>query len=163
MFGLRRISRTRAGAFRIRLPDPEREVLAHLVGELRQVLAAGTDQPDLRRLFPTAYHDDRERDREYQALVRDELLDRRLAALEVVETTVEADELDEAQLSAWMAAINDVRLVLGTRLDIGADPGPVDADDPEAPAVAAYEYLGFLLQEAVDALSGALPPPTRDA
>ena len=41
-----------------------------------------TDDPSVRRLFPTAYHEDPERDREYQQLVRDELLERRLAALD---------------------------------------------------------------------------------
>jgi hypothetical protein len=164
-FGLRRVSRTRSGTYRVRLPGPEREVLARLVGDLRQLLAAGAgaeDLADLARLFPPAYHEDAERDREYHALVRDELLDRRLAAIEVVESTVaDASELDEDQLCAWMAAINDLRLVLGTRLGVTADTEPVGPDHPDAPALAAYEYLGFLLHEVVEALSGGLPPPVE--
>ena len=88
----------------------------------------------MRRLFPTAYHDDAERDREYQQLVRDELLDRRLAALDIVDShRSTADELDEAQLSAWMRRVNDLRLVLGTRLDVCEDRRRLDADDPDAP------------------------------
>ena len=77
----------------------------------------------MRRLFPTAYHDDPERDREYQQLVRDELLERRLAALATVEATAAADELDEEQLTGWLTALNDLRLVLGTRLDVVRGPG----------------------------------------
>jgi hypothetical protein len=158
----RRISRTRSGSFRVRLPGPERELLVSLAEQLRTVLAVSTDDPMVRRLFPTAYHDDPERDHEYQALVRDELLDRRLATLEALEASAEAEELDEEGLSVWMAAINDLRLVLGTRLDVSNDPDRVDLDDPMAPAMAAYEYLGFLLHEVVEALTGSLPPPTQD-
>ena len=32
-------------------------------------------------------------------------------------------------------------------------------DDPDAPALAVYGYLGFLLSEVVDALTEGLPPP----
>ena len=40
-------------------------------------------------------------------------------------------------------------------------PISVAADDPDAPAYAVYEYLGFLLSEVVDALMGGLPEPTE--
>ena len=42
--------------------------------------------------------------------------------------------------------------MLGTRLDVGEELLDVDADDPDAPAYAVYEYLAFLLSEVVDAL-----------
>ena len=118
-----------------------------------------TDDPTLRRLFPTAYHDDPDRDREYQQLVRDELLERRLAALTLVEETASAEQLDEAGLTGWLTALNDLRLVLGTRLDVSEDDAEVDPDDPDAPAHVVYHYLGMLLGEVVDALEGDLPPP----
>jgi hypothetical protein len=153
----RRIERTGKGRFRVRLPAEERRLLGDLAGELRSLLSAGTDEPSVRRLFPVAYHEDVERDREYQALVRDELLDRRLVTIDVLASTADAGEVDEEELSAWMGVINDLRLVLGTRLDVDEDMEPVDVDDPEAPAVAVYEYLGFLLHEIVDALSAGLP------
>src|SRR5437588_500232 len=44
------------------------------------MLDANIDDPSLRRLFPTAYPDDAERDREYRQLVGDELVERRRAA-----------------------------------------------------------------------------------
>ena len=155
----RRIRRTRSGSYEIRLPDAERELLANLTGQLRELLVASTDDPSVRRLFPTAYNEDAERDREYQQLVRDELLERRLAALATVEGTLERDELAEPELSGWLTALNDLRLVLGTRLDVSEEPIEVDAADPQAPAYAVYEYLGYLLGEAVDALAAGLPPP----
>ena len=163
LFRRRRVERTPAGTYRLHLPEPERELLGNLVEQLRDLLMETTDDPSVRRLFPTAYNTDPERDREYQQLVRDELLERRLAALWTVEATLSADELDLEQTSAWLSALNDLRLVLGTRLDVGEELIEVDADDPDAPAYAVYEYLAFLLTEVVDALAGGLPEPTQDA
>ena len=161
LFRRRRISRTRRGTYDIQLPEPERTLLGNLVDQLRELLAESTDDPTVRRLFPTAYNEDAERDREYHQLVRDELLERRLATLATVEATLAEPELSEEQLSAWLGAINDLRLVLGTRLDVSEDLLDVDADDPDAPAYAVYEYLGFLLSEVVDALADGLPEPTQ--
>lgn len=158
LFRRRRVARTSTGSFAVRLPSPERTLLANLVDQLREVLLESTDDPSVRRLFPTAYHDDPERDREYQQLVRDELLERRLASLATIDATLAADELTEQEATAWMHGLNDLRLVLGTRLDVGEELLDIDADDPEAPAYAVYEYLGFLLTELVDALTGSLPP-----
>ncbi len=155
----RRIARTRRGTYALRLPGPERELLTGLVDQLRELLELTTDDPSVRRLFPTAYHDDRERDREYQQLVRDELLERRLAALATVEATAEAVELDADQLSGWLTALNDLRLVLGTRLDVSEDQVALDEDDPDAPAMAVYGYLSVLLSDVVDALAEDLPEP----
>ena len=159
IFRRRRVQRTRRGTYEVHLPEPERALLGSLADQLRELLAETTDDPVVRRLFPTAYHDDAERDREYQQLVRDELLERRLTALATVEGTLEASELDQEQLNAWLRGLNDLRLVLGTRLDVSEELLDVDADDPDAPAYAVYEYLGFLLSEVVDALSEGLPEP----
>jgi hypothetical protein len=153
-----RIARTGSGTYAVHLPPHERELLGHLVEQLRELLELTTDDPIVRRLFPTAYHDDAERDQEYQQLVRDELLEGRLASLAAVEASAAADELDEAELTAWLTALNDLRLVLGTRLDISEDPIEVAEDDPDAPAMAVYGYLSALLGDVVDALAQDLPP-----
>ena len=79
-----------------------------------------------------------------------------------MEATLADPELTEEQLSAWLGAVNDLRLVLGTRLDVSEEPLDIEADDPDAPAYAVYEYLGFLLSEVVDALTEGLPEPTVD-
>jgi hypothetical protein len=159
LFRRRRISRARDGSYEIQLPEPERALLGNLVEQLHELLSETTDDPTVRRLFPTAYNEDPERDREYHQLVRDELLERRLDALATVEATLAEPHLTEEQLSGWLGAINDLRLVLGTRLDVGEELLDVDADDPDAPAYAVYEYLGFLLSEVVDALAEGLPGP----
>jgi len=153
IFGTKRIKRIGAGRYRVTIPGPEQELLRTLVPQLRDLLT--TDDPSLTRLFPTAYPDDPERDAGYHALVRDELLERRFAALDALERTIDGGDVDEETLSAWMRSLNDLRLVLGTRLDVSEDdhPGEVDPDDPLAPAWAIYHYLGALQGMVVDALT----------
>ncbi len=153
------VRRTRKGDYEVRLSDQERQLLASLVPQLRTALeagtgAGGTDDPTLRRLFPAAYPADEERDREYRAMVHDDLVARRRAALDTVEASIGATRLDEQELLAWMGAVNDLRLVLGTRLDVSEETEiTVDPDDPDAPALAVYGYLGFLLEALVSAVS----------
>jgi hypothetical protein len=150
----RRVRRTAKGAYKVKLPTGERNLLAGLMTEMRDRLLADHDDDTLRRLFPPAYADDAEHQAEYKALVHDELLEKRLAAIDVVEQSVSADELDAEQLAAWMGAVNDLRLMLGTYLDVAEDMDPVDEDDPNAPAYAVYDYLTMLLSQIVDAMAG---------
>ena len=91
-------------------------------------------------------------------MMRDSLLNGRLAALAVMEDTIDADRLDEEQLQAWLGALNDMRLVLGTRLDITEDfyAGGIDRHDPRAPELALYSYLSWLQEQAVAALASSL-------
>ena len=153
----RRIKRLGPDRYRIQLPGPEQELLRSLLPQLRELLT--TDDPSLTRLFPTAYADDPERDAGYQALVRDELLEKRFASLDALERTIDGGEVDDETLSAWMRGLNDLRLVLGTRLDVSEDDEAMDVDpgDPEAAAWSIYHYLGGLLSLVIDALAGDLP------
>jgi hypothetical protein len=149
----RRVKRTRSGTFQLRLPPEERDLLRGLPDQLRELLLS--DDPSTRRLFPPAYVDDPEREEEYRRLMADDLLRRRQGALDIVEETIDADHLDEEQLTAWMGAINDLRLVLGTRLDVSEDMD-IDSladDDPLTPAFALYGYLGWLQEQIVAALA----------
>ena len=152
----RRIGRDGSGGYRLRLPAEERDVLRGLPAQLRELLQ--TSDPSLERLFPPAY-DDTEADDEYGELVRGDLLEGKLAALEVVEQTVDADRLTEEQLEAWLGALESLRLVLGTKLDVSEATyeQEVDAHDPSAPVLALYGYLSWLQEQAVEALAASLP------
>ena len=152
----RRIERDRARGYRLRLPLEERDVLRGLPAQLRELLQ--TSDPSVERLFPPAY-DDIEADDEYSELVHAELLDGKLAALEVVEQTVDADYLTGEQLEAWLGALESLRLVLGTRLDVSevTYEQELDPSDPGAPALALYSYLSWLQEQAVEALAAGLP------
>lgn len=157
---------TGEGRWTIRLSEAEHEVLGSLLTQLEALLLAegrGPVDPDsvARRLFPTAYAHDEALEADYQRLVHDDLLAGRLTAIEEVREHLLAESLDEEQLGAVLGVLNDLRLVLGTKLDVSEDMEPVDVVGPDAPAYAAFGYLGWLIEHLVDALSGALPPPER--
>ena len=160
LFARDRVRRRGEGRYQVRLRPNERVLVADLVGQLREQLLASTDDPAVRRLFPPAYPNDAERDAGYQVLTRDELLEHRLSALDVVERTLDGNELDHADLTAWMGTLNALRLVLGTRLDVEEELPDLDRADPMAPAYAVYEYLGWLLSQVIDVLGADLPPPS---
>jgi Domain of unknown function (DUF2017) len=158
-----RIERNRKGEFRLRLPAPERDALRAMPDQLRTLLTEQPDDPSLYRLFPVAYQDDPARDEEYRRLMHDELLEQHLTSLGVMQETVDADRLTEEQAVAWLSAMNDLRLVLGTRLDVSEETyeGDIDQDDPRFPQLAMYSYLGFLEEQLVAALAAALPRGDR--
>ncbi|HEX6597640.1 MAG TPA: DUF2017 family protein [Acidimicrobiales bacterium] len=151
----RRIKRSRRGGVELRLPEEEREFLRSLAPEMRELLGT-PDDPAIGRLFPPAYVDDEDHQTAYRLLAGTELMESHLAALEVLETSADAERLDEEQAHAWMRALNEVRLVLGTRLDVTEEgtERPTSRNDPRLPAFAAYDYLSQLQGELIEALSG---------
>jgi hypothetical protein len=153
-----RVQRTAGGHYRLRLPREERELLRSLLVQLRELLA--TEDPALRRLRPLAHPDDPELERRYRELVGDELDRGRMRTLSTMAETVDAQRLDEEQMAAWLHAVNDLRLVLGTRLDVteGLYEEGLPEDDPRSPSLAIYAYLGWLQEQVVEAMGEALPP-----
>ena len=148
-------SRGRGGEIELRLSRDERTLLASLAAELRAQLDGDTHDPSLRRLFPPAYDDDAD-EQAYRELAGDSLLDGRRAALELMAETVDGDRLSAEEADAWLRALNDLRLVLGTRLDVQEDTFASDLrpDDPNAPALAVYGWLSWQQEQLV----AALPP-----
>ncbi len=156
------IRATSDGRFTIDIGADESALVRRLVGELRAMLT--TDEPTdeittlLARLFPVVHPDDEEREAEYQRLMRDELVQSKLASFTIVEEALDGDgEVDEAGLLAFMQSVNSIRLVLGTMLGVTDDP---DADEvapgfAESPEYALYGYLSHLLEHAVRALGSA--------
>jgi hypothetical protein len=144
----RPVRRTRAGRFQLNLSADERQLLGSLPGQLKELLA--TEDPSLRRLFPPAYTDDPQRDAEYQRLMRDDLMQRHTAALDVMSATIDASDLDGEQLAGWLSALNDLRLVLGTQLDVSED----DVGGGGTPLHEIYRYLSYLEEMVVEALAG---------
>ena len=129
-------------------------MLVDLAGQFRAVVVDDAD-PDLRRLYPTAYPDDPERDADYSGLVHDDLVRTRIAAADTVMATAEAVSLDAVQLAAWMQVLNGLRLLLGTRLNL-SETDEFDPDADDAPTRALLSWLGFLLEEAVVAAAADL-------
>ncbi len=151
----RGIRRRRDGSYRVELPAEERDVLAALPSQLREALDAG--EPTLYRLFPPAHAADEDANEEYARLVGPGLVDGKLLALSELERTAHATRLTEDELGAWLGALESLRLVLGTQLDITEETyGGFDEDHPEAPRLALYHWLSWLQEEVVQALSGAV-------
>ncbi len=144
------------GVFRINLTEDERTTLLGFVDQLEQVLSAEHSDPRLRRLFPTAYHENPDLDEEYQGYMRDELRQSRAASIATVRDVLQSPEtLTEAQLYAFMMVLNSLRLVLGTLLGVSEDEDTddIDDDDPTFGQAQLYGYLGWLLEWTVDTLS----------
>lgn len=157
MWNERRIEPTGDGEYVLRLPEEERALLRFLPGELRSLIEEVPDDPALRRLFPPAY-DDAEDEAAYRDLMGNELAEGRNRALQVLTETATAERLTAEQAQAWLTALNDLRLVLGTRLDV-TDESLLEGlaeNDPRGPELALYAYLSWLQEQLVEALSAGL-------
>jgi hypothetical protein len=144
------------GAFRINLTDAERETMLSFVDQLEEVLTAEQGDPRLRRLYPTAYHENPELDAEYQGYMRDELSQSRASSIATVREVLATHEpISESQLYAFMMVLNSLRLVLGTLLGVSEDEDTddIEDDDPTFGQAQLYGYLGWLLEWTVDTLS----------
>jgi Domain of unknown function (DUF2017) len=149
----RAIERTRDGDFRLRLSDAERDLLRRLSAELLGLLADDPDDPTLRRLRPSAYEDDEEAESEYRRLVQAEREEGRRETLRVLAETASCKKLSAEELDAWLRALTDLRLALGTRLDVTEDTYAQDIDprDPAAYELSVFAYLSWLQEQAVEA------------
>lgn len=146
--------------FSVQLAPDARAWIVDLATQLEALMESDTN--DLKRLFPTAYPDDPERDAGYQILSRQQLIDSRREAIALMQETIDRDHWREDELGAWMGIVNDLRLVIGTRLDVTENDNEIDEDHPDAAAHILYHQLGYLVSEIVDALTTTLPPVDDD-
>ncbi len=152
------VKRTRRGDFELRLSPDERTILRGLPDQLRNLIENEdpTSDPAMARLYPPAYEDDPIRNLEFERMAGDDLTSQRLSSINAMEGSIDADLLSEEQLLSWLGVLNDLRLVLGTRLEITEETTEEDfaAGDPRASTFALYGYLTWL----VDAIVRALDP-----
>src|SRR5262245_33552695 len=110
------------------------------------------------RLFPVVHPDDPDQEAEWQRLMRAELIESRAAgidtAVEVLSRSGRKVHLEEHELLAFTRAVNSVRLVLGTILEVTEDD---DLDAPpeliDSPEYQLYAYLSFVLDACVRVMS----------
>ena len=131
------------------------------------------EDPVLARLFPTAYPDDVEAASDFRRFTEGGLRDGKAAAAgAIIDTLEEAGlppeltedglvidvELTHAQAETWMRAFTDIRLALATRLGVEAGDEhywhSLPDDDPRAQAHDIYEWVGYLQETVVEALTG---------
>jgi hypothetical protein len=158
-----RIWRTADGRIAVRLAPREREILRMLAAELAQETEREADgvaeDQGLARLWPDAIEGDPEAAAAFRELTGADLDRERRARFVTVVETIGSSDLDEAQASAWLGVVNDLRLVRGTRLGVTEDTsaGPVDETDPAAGQTIVYLWLGWIEEELVEALASGLP------
>ena len=95
-----------------------------------------------------------------RSLHEPEILDAKREAAQRVLDTVPAGggrfELSEDEAQAWVAAVNDVRLALGTMLQIGPDgPDRLPSEHPLAGHLDVYQWLTVLQEYLVVSLMGS--------
>jgi len=119
------------------------------------------DDPVLARLLPDAYRDDPEASGEFRRYTEQGLRSGKAAAARTVLATLPPGggriRLSEAEAQAWLRALNDVRLALGVRLGVTDDfdeqVAGMGPDDPRSAYVGVYQWLAFLQETLVQALS----------
>ena len=162
--------RRRGDTVVVRLDAAERSVLASLLGAVRALLRADDDDtgadplaafvgmsdgpvetpedPIVKRLLPNAYADD-EQSAEFRRLTDADLRARKTEAIDrVLDDVATSDRVDldlDEGVGMWLQALNDVRLVLGTRLDITEDwPDERDELPDDDPRAALYDFYDWL-------------------
>jgi hypothetical protein len=146
----------------------EVRVLRKVAGEVVALLTDGMDHGDpvVSRLFPDIYPDRPDDSREFRQYTESDLktgkIDQAGAILAALPDEGEGEvRLDGEAAEAWLRAINDARLAMGTRLDITAETDLSEElddallTDPGSSRVfqlSVYAYLGYLQESLLNSL-----------
>jgi hypothetical protein len=112
------------------------------------------EDPVLLRLFPDGYGDDPAAAEEFRRFTEPELReskrDNAMTVLADLSAPGRRIVLDPERARAWLGALNDLRLALGTRLEVDEDVedrlAHLSAKDPRRPLLLAYLWLGYLVE-----------------
>jgi hypothetical protein len=160
---MRAFRATRGGEVVARLDRAEAGIVGLLLDQLEQLLAADADDvagdPVMARLLPDGHRGDPELAADYRELTESALRGGKTDDLAVVRATLPEDggevRLDRDQAAAWLRTSNDLRLAMGTRLDITEDTEPpAEIADEQDQQLAVYYWLTALQGSLVDALAG---------
>jgi hypothetical protein len=104
------------------------------------------EDPALARLLPDAYRDDPDAAGEFRRLTESSLRRDKVTAAERLLAALPGQGPGEVRLDGdntenWLSTINDVRLALGTRLEVSEEMPEPDPEDPDAPAYVVYLWL----------------------
>ena len=146
----------------------EVRVLRKLAGEVVTMMTDGfaPGDPVSARLFPDVYPDHPDDSAEFRQYTEGDLKTAKIDQAGAILAALPDDgpgevRLDAETAEAWLRAINDVRLAMGTRLDIRADTDLGDelddavVHDPASSRVfqlSVYAYLGYLQESLLNAL-----------
>ena len=119
------------------------------------------DDPVLARLLPDGYADDLPASAEFRRYTEETLRAGKIASAQTVLSSLPPNggqvRLSEPECQQWLRALNDVRLALSVRLGITEDDQDMAerlaADDPRAAYVWVYQWLAYLQDSLIEALS----------
>jgi hypothetical protein len=143
--------------------DPEQQdPLAAMVGLLDTGTSRPPDDAALHRLFPDGYADPEEAEEFRRFTERELRTGKQQSAQRTLETLATRDakgrvELTPQQARDWLRSLNDLRLVLATRLGIEDDDDAwPDEGDPRTPSLLAYHWLTHVQGTLVEAVRPGL-------
>lgn len=120
------------------------------------------EDPAMARLLPDGYRDDPDAAAELRRLTETSLRQTKSETAQRLLDSLPEDggnlTLDLPTAEAWLGALNDVRLVLGTRLNVTDDDGDSQewatrgGDDPMSVAFRVYRWLSLVQDELVTAV-----------
>lgn len=149
-----RIRRRRDGSYDVRLSSEERSILGSLPAQVIPLIEISDSSAQ--RIFPPAYSSDVSAEAEYRQMVGSSLQAHHVDALKLLETTSETEKLTAQDAESWLGAINSLRLILGTRLDVSEEMTPLPDGDPRVQGMALYHWLSWLQEQLVSAMSDSL-------
>ena len=133
-------------------------VVGRLLDDMIQFLSIEDPDDDVeKRLFPSAY-DDQDESQKFKEMVGSELRSDKVKTLELMRAGLVAGGgrtiLSTADVEAWLRGLNDLRLAIGTRLDVTEEKmaASPDEEDPEAGALALVHWLGWLQEMMIESL-----------
>jgi hypothetical protein len=151
--------RARGATLVARFDAAEAGVLGMLLDQLEMLLDSEDAEGDavLARLLPDGNRADAEAAAEYRELTESSLRSGKADDLAMMRAALPDGGgevvLDADQAAAWLRSTNDLRLALGTRLEISEDTEPPDdVVDEESQQLAVYYWLTALQGSLVDAL-----------
>ncbi|HEY0804300.1 MAG TPA: DUF2017 domain-containing protein [Pseudonocardiaceae bacterium] len=150
----------------VRAEDAPQDELAELTG-IRTGPSTAPDDPILSRLLPDFHRldddapsvEDQNSAAALRSLHEPELLELKTGVAGVLLDTCPPGggeiRLTEEQAAAWLSALNDVRLALGTALDVTEDmPDELPPDDPREPHLNVYHWLTWVQESLIQAVAG---------
>ena len=139
----------------------EAGLLRGLVTEMQELIEQEASIQDavIDRLFPSAYADPKDA-QAFSELVGDELKNGKLDAIRSVLSVLgNPGEVDatvpRSEIDGWLTVLTDLRLALGTRLDVTEEKmeRELDASDPEAAGMAVLHWLGWMQEMFIRAIT----------
>ncbi|CAB4685334.1 unannotated protein [freshwater metagenome] len=143
-----KIKKDSAG-IKLELLEGERDILTQLIDDFREfVMSEDNTDPAVARLFPSAYKESEESAefRKYSEPALRETKERDSALIRAALERGNAIQISDSEIDSWLRGLNDLRLTLGTRLEVTGDEygGEIPDDDPRSFLYSLYGWLGWL-------------------